>query len=234
MTEYFDGVAYGHRGRRAGNALRGLHPVARAAMWLIAAVTLAAPSHAHASEHTFRALLDGRPIGHYRITTTDDGAERVIEGHADFAVRFLGITAYSYTHHAVERWRAGCLAGLESSTNDDGKAMRVRATQDGNGLDVVTGNGRRAVQGCVMTFAYWNPDLRTQSRLLNPQTGELESVVITRPADGSIDVRGVATPATRIRITASSGRIDVWYSAAGEWLGLDSLVDGKHTLSYRL
>jgi len=44
---------------------------------------------------------------------------------------------------------------------------------------VVTGTrGQANLPACVMTFAYWNPDLLGQSRLLNVQTGEYMDVQV--------------------------------------------------------
>lgn len=40
--------------------------------------------------------------------------------------------------------------------------------------------------------------------------------------------------AMRWRIEGPAQPIDVWYSAEGEWLGLDSTVDGGRKLPYRL
>jgi hypothetical protein len=157
-----------------------------------------------------------------------------VTSHANFAVRILGFNAYQYRHTAVEQWQGDCLTALTAATDDDGKDTEVRATRAGETLNVVADQTVQPLNGCVMTFAYWNPAIRTQTRLLNPQTGRFEPVQITEAGSGLLDVRGVPTPATRIRITGLSAAIDVWYSPQGEWLGLDSLVNGRHKLSYRL
>ena len=204
-----------------------------AAAW-IACVALCGPAQAVAGEWTFRALLDGKPIGQHRFTVSEQGNERTVTSQADFAVRFLGFTAYQYTHTAVEQWRGDCLTALVARTNDDGRSVDVRAEQNGDRLDVIVGGAQENLTGCVMTFAYWNPAIRTQTRLLNPQTGRVETVQVSRVGGGSIDVRGLQTPAIQFRITGPSAAILVWYSPQGEWLGLDSIVGGKHKLSYRL
>jgi hypothetical protein len=202
---------------------------------LAAAITiLSLPSQAAATDWKFRALLDGKPIGEHRVRVDEKGDDRIVSIEATFAVRVLGFTAYRYHHIAREQWRAGCLAGLESSTDDDGKSLEVRARREGDRLEVSTLQSSESMSGCVMTFAYWNPAILAQARLLNPQTGRLESVRVADIGLSSIDVRGVATPGRQYRITGPIAHIDVWYSTKGEWLGLDSLIDGKHTLSYRL
>ena len=89
--------------------------------------------------------------------------------------------------------------------------------------------------GCLMSYAYWNPALLARTVLLNPQTGQADVVKIERLGTDRLDVHGQGTPAIDWRITSAEASIDVWLSAAGEWVGLDSLVaKGKHRLSYRL
>jgi len=85
-----------------------------------------------------------------------------------------------------------------------------------------------------MTFAYWNPALRQQTRLLNPQSGADERVRVRRIGDGTLNVRGEPVVAQHWRIEGPVAPLDVWYSAQGDWIGLDSTVAGGRTLSYRL
>ena len=189
-------------------------------------------------EWNFRALLDGKPIGQHRFSVTANagvpGDERKVLSEASFAVKFLGITAYRYRHTATEQWRDGCLTALASTTDDDGTASSVRTEADGDALTVKAGTAVQSLKGCVMSFAYWNPAIQTQTRLLNAQTGKAVAVQVSRIGSGSVEVRGLPVAATRFRITGPAQPIDVWYSAQGEWIGLDSLVAGGRKLSYRL
>ncbi len=182
-----------------------------------------AAASAQGGEWNFRVLLDGKPIGEHRFSVSVHGEEREVVSDANFAVTFLGFTAYRYRHKAVERWRGDCLTGLASNTDDDGKTSSVHATA-----------GTQPLEGCVMSFAYWNPAIRAQTQLLNAQTGKLETVRVERVASGSIEVRGKSCAATGFRIVGPGWPIEVWYSAEGEWIGLDSIVGDGHKLSYRL
>lgn len=181
------------------------------------------PAAPPTGEWNFRALLDGEPIGQHRFSVTGSGAERQVVSEANFAVKVLGITAYRYQHKATEQWHGECLTALNSTTDDDGKPESVRAAQNDATL-----------QGCVMSFAYWNPAIQTQTKLLNAQTGKLETVQVKRVGSGSVEVRGKPVEATEVRITGAANPIVVWYSARGEWLGLDSTVAGGRKLTYRL
>ena len=44
-------------------------------------------------------------------------------------MKFLGITAYRYHHHAEEQWARRLPAGLVVDTDDDGKAASVKLVE---------------------------------------------------------------------------------------------------------
>lgn len=111
--------------------------------------------------------------------------------------------------------------------------MRARAGDSGR-LDVTVNSASRSLSGCTMTFAYWNPALRLQTRLLNPQSGADESVRVRRLGDGALDVRGEPVAAQHWRIEGPAAPLDVWYSVQGDWIGLDAVVAGGRRFSYRL
>ena len=214
------------------------------AVLLPALVLCAATLPAHAADdaarpaprvYAFKAFLDGQPIGEHRFTVAGEGGARQVTSEADFAVKIIGITAYRYHHHAEERWAGECLSGLVASTDDDGKAASVRLVKSGDANEIATNAGTTSEPGCLMTFAYWNPAMRAQKRLLNPQTGRVDAVKVERAGSGSIPVGGQDVAATDWRITGGESPVDVWISEQGEWVGLDSMVgNGRHKLTYRL
>lgn len=205
--------------------------------WLCTVLLLATPWTVHASterEWIFSVLLNGKTIGEHRFTVVPTPEGRRVASDASFAVKVIGITAYRYRHRAEEQWRGDCLAALEATTDDDGKPSRVRVQSSADGLAVVTAGGAQPLPACTMSFAYWNPAIRTQTQLLNAQTGLLQLVQVTRMKTGVVDVHGRETTATRWRISGPASPVDVWYTADGEWVGLDSTVAGGRQLSYRL
>ncbi|MEJ1128430.1 DUF6134 family protein [Variovorax sp. CCNWLW225] len=205
------------------------------AMVCLACAPAASPAAAApAGDSTFSVFLDDKPIGEHRFSIGGTEEARSVVSEASFTVKLLGLTVYRYRHRAVEKWRGDCLSELTATTDDDGKASRVRTEAEGDGLAVVTDAGRQALKGCVMSFAYWNPAIQRQPRLLNAQTGRSENVQVSRAGGGTVEVRGRQVAATRWRIDGPAQPIDVWYSAQGEWVGLDSMVDGGRKLVYRL
>jgi len=196
---------------------------------------------ARPGQWVFEVSLDGSRIGYHRFTlSTADGspdARRLAE-EAEFKARFLGIPVYRYHHEVQERWEGSCLASLSASTDDDGRATQVQAERNGGFTRITTRRGQepqtQILPGCIMSYAYWNPALRAQANLLNPQTGRLDPVAITREGAAQIMAYGRPVAADDWRIRTPDGSIDVWYSATGDWLGLDAVVSGRRKLSYRL
>lgn len=202
----------------------------------IAALLSAAPLWSAAADTTydFQVLLDGKPIGEHRFVVGGPPETRTVVSDARFTVKVLGLTVYRYAHRAEEQWRGSCLRSLVATTDDDGTASRVNAEAAGDVLKVVTAEGAALIDGCAMSFAYWSPAIRQQSRLLNAQTGRHEAVQISRVASGTVDARGQPVAAVRWRIDGPAQPVDVWYTAQGDWVGLDSIVGGGRKLSYRL
>jgi len=171
-------------------------------------------------EWNFTATLDGKPIGTHRFAVGGSAAARSVDSRADFVVRMLGVPVYRYRHHAGERWAGDCLRELRADTDDDGTRQQV---------------ARRFEDDCVMTFAYWNPRLPKQQRLVDPQTGKLEPVRFEPLPDTNIEVRGQPVRARGWRLQAAQQRIRIWYAAdSGRWIGLDAETKGDRQLSYRL
>lgn len=168
----------------------------------------------------FAVTLDGKPIGTHRFVVSGDVAQRTVDSSAQFDVKLLGITVYRYRHQARERWQGDCMRELQSSTDDDGKASTV---------------GQRFDSECLMGFAYWNPRMTAQQRLVDPQTGRIENVRLERLGDAQIDMQGRPVAATGWRLLAAKQNITLWYAQpSGRWIALDAATAGGRTVSYRL
>ena len=203
-----------------------------------AALALTWPVHVLAQEPSWRftVSLDDEPIGTHDFTLTPaaDGM-RGLRSEADFRVRILGVPVYRYRHLAQEQWRGGCLRALDAQTDDGGERSRVQLrTDDRGGLQLQSPQGVERLSGCIMSFAYWNPALRTQTALLNAQTGAMEQVRWERLESAPVSVQGQPVAAVRWRLSGTERPLDVWWTEDGRWLGLDATVRGGRRLSYRL
>ncbi|SFN41677.1 DUF6134 family protein [Variovorax sp. OV329] len=202
---------------------------------LLAAVLCLQALAAHAEEWSFTVRLDGEAIGTHRFVLQPAGnGLRSLRSEATFRVRLLGVPVYRYRHLAEERWRGDCLQRLDADTDDDGERSQVQAREAEGGLQLKSPQGESVATGCLMSFAYWNPSLRRQARLLNVQTGRIEQVQWQRLDDASVAVRGQTTQATRWRLSGTDRPLDVWWTEDGRWVGLDATVRGGRQLSYRL
>lgn len=203
---------------------------------LLALLLLAcAASVAQARERAwnFRVLLDGQEIGSHRFMLREAGETSEIRSEASFDVRFLFISAYKYQHKALERWEGDCIRSLASQTQTNGESQTVNTQWRDNRLLVERSGAREEHEGCVMSFAYWNPQILRASRLLNSQTGEWLPVSISRIGEETIAVRGQRLVAQRHRISGPKLQIDLWY-AGGDWVALEALAQGGRRMRYEL
>ncbi|NEX59565.1 DUF6134 family protein [Noviherbaspirillum galbum] len=201
----------------------------------MSALLLVLSAGAAAEQRTWRfdVQLDGKPIGQHRFILNDGPGSREIRSDAEFDVKFLLVFKYRYVHHAHETWQGDCLKSLRARTDENGTLSSVDAEAKAGSLVVKTDEGSQAYAGCVMTFAYWNPAILKQQKLLNPQTGRYEDVKVSLLQEDELTLGGRKVVARRYRITGPAAPIELWYSPEGDWLQLASTVKGGMQLVYR-
>jgi len=205
----------------------------RAMTTLLLLLAAPIPALAAVGDWDFRVLLDGREIGRHSYTLESEGQSQSLRSEARFDVRLLFISAFRYDHKALERWNSGCLQSLDSRTETNGKQVAVKASARDGRLVVERPSGRDEHEGCVMSFAYWDPRILEAERLLNSQTGELVAVQIFPKGTEAVAVRGKTVAAVRHRIQGRGLEIDLWY-ADGNWVALEALTEGGRRLRYEL
>ncbi len=184
--------------------------------------------------YDFKVLLDDEEIGTQRFMVSAEGDRTRVQVDASFDVKFWLFTAYSYRHSNVEVWEGQCLHEMRAQTNDNGDEFFVRGRYQDGRLRLETHEGRRTVEGCVKTYAYWNPDWFRDSRLLNSQTGELQRVEISTVGKETITVRGTPVRTEHQRIKSEKFTIDLWYTENREWVALQSKTSDGGKLFYQL
>lgn len=200
---------------------------------LYAAPTPVGAGVASHREWHFEVLLDDKPIGFHRFQLSTAGETRELHSEASFRVKILGLTVYGYKHHSREWWQDDCLQRIDASTDDNGDDFFVRGHGDSDSITLESKTGRATLPGCVMTFAYWNPVMLQQQRLLNVQTGEYINIDVERLGEQTLDVQGRTVPALHYRVRAGERDIQLWYSTDSDWLGLSSTTRGGRQLHYR-
>lgn len=188
-----------------------------------------------ADQWRFKVSLDGNEIGYHNFTITRNGNQETVTIEANFIVKILLITAYTYNHKNTEVWQDGCLQSIASNTDDDGNTFWVNGIRKGAAFEVKTKSGNNLLDGCVMTFAYWNPAMLKQARLLNSQNGVYPQVTIQSKGQETITVRDQNVQADAYTISGNGfDTIELWYSPSGEWLRLASTTAKGYRITYDL
>jgi hypothetical protein len=181
----------------------------------------------------FDVYLDEKPVGVHRVVIDSSGGEKHVQVDAQFDIKFLAFTAYKYRHRADEVWRNGCIAELETRTNDNGKMLTVDAQPGPQGLVVKTMEKSTSLDGCVRTFAYWDPGLLRSQRLLNTQTGQYEQASLEKVDNSPLTFNGQEYGTRRYRLSVDGkADIELWYAPDHSWQALQTTVSGDKVLRY--
>lgn len=205
-----------------------------AAAGLLGILLIAGMARAAPAEWRFVVMLGDREIGEHRFRVDQQPEGAQVRSEASFAVRLIGITAFSYNHEATERWRGDCLDRIDSKTDHNGRAYAVTGIREEERFRVRTLKSTTDFPACVMSFAYWNPNIVRQRRLLNPQNGEYEDIVVEEKGTENVTTLHGTQSARRYTLVGRKARIDVWYTADGRWVGLESTTDIGRRLRYIL
>ncbi len=188
-----------------------------------------------ARELSFDVFLDDRAIGYQRFELTPTGDGTRIETQAEFEVKLLLVTAFAYDHRNTELWRGDCLQAIDSRTDSNGKTYSVSGRARGTGFVVATMEGERTLGDCVASFAYWDKELLLQrQRLLNSQTGQYVPVRIEPLGPDRVRIGQRDVAVERYALRGEGLDITLAYAVGrGDWVALDSRLDGGRTLRYR-
>ncbi len=206
-----------------------------------AVITFGSAGSQQQTTYNFRVLLDNKPIGFHQFDLSQNDSVQKVASEASFDVKLLFITAFKYRHSSYETWNNNCLTAIEATTNSNGKRQEVKGDRVESVLQIGRSLGEKNLDGCVQTFAYWNPNILDADRLLNSQTGEYVDVEVTRVGSDQLMLGSASVEAVKYKIESDpqyEGKpvdITLWYDA-GEttWLALESQAKGDRTLRYEL
>ena len=177
-------------------------------------------ANALAEEWNFDAIMKDKVIGKHTFSVNN---EKIIS-KADFHIEFLFMDIY-YQHKSEELWSGNCLNSISSQTNDDGDEFVVNGIRESNNFYVITNNVKAPLPACIMTFAYWNPKILEQDKLMNSQNGEYLDVKTTLLKQEKITIKGKNISANRYEMIASKNgveklKIQLWYDQNMQWVAL--------------
>lgn len=181
----------------------------------------------------FAVHLEDKPIGEHTFTLQRDADGLRMETRADFAVKFLFFTAYTYQHEATEFWDQRGLARITAFTDANGDISEVEGQRSPEGFQLIRPESSAPLPAGALSFAYWNPAILEAQRLLNSQTGEYQAVSITAAGDASVRFNDTDIPALRYDIALEKGSISLWYAKSDKrWLKLESVTETGRLLRY--
>ncbi len=196
-------------------------------------VTANVPKPTIEQEWNFKVFLDDRPIGFHDYRVTGQGDARRVETEASFDVKILFFNAYSYRHNNVETWDADCLTNIDAATDANGDRLSVEGESRDESFIVRTADSETKLPACVMSFAYWNPEMLRETQLLNSQTGEFEAVEVRSRGADTVRYGGDTVAAQRYDLLVNDQAISLWYADDdGRWLALESPARGGRTIRY--
>ncbi|MEM9688018.1 MAG: DUF6134 family protein [Pseudomonadota bacterium] len=181
----------------------------------------------------FDVFLDKKPIGYHNFELSRSGDRTVLSTEAKFDIKFLFVTAFSYFHQNKEVWSGDCLVEIEAQTDSNGKLSTLAGQQSDGGFTLASDDQSMTLDGCVQSFAYWNPSILEADKLLNAQTGEYEPVDSRFDGEETLTIGGQSIDTNRYRLTSQRGDILLWYAAdGGQWLALDAPARGERRIRY--
>lgn len=197
--------------------------------------TLLMPGLLHAEEWSFSVWLDKQQIGTHQFSLQDNR----LSSRASFNVKVLFINAYRYQHQADETWQGECLQNLQAHTEENKEITDVSGRLS-NGQFLISKNKIvQTLPACVMTFAYWNPKILQQTKLLNPQNAEYLEVSVADEGPQRMKVKGADIQTHQYRLIGryqgkSKLNITLWYDEQQHWVGLKSITPEGYTITYNL
>ena len=168
---------------------------------------------------TFAVFRNGSRIGEHAMTFSGDEMNRVASAEAAFTVKLGPVPVYRYKHRAIERYRNGRFASIETSTDDNGKKLKVTAEAGASGVMIEGPAGKVRAPADAAPLSHWNPAVFGRP-LFNQQEGKLLKVTATQVKPGHWQVRGEA-------------EIDDFYDAQGNWLALKGKLEDGSRMEYR-
>lgn len=212
----------------------------------------AAEEFPYGSSLSFTAVRNGQTIGHHSLTFQKNGAQLKASTAIDLAVKFMGVTAYRYTHRAEEVWSGDTFQGLSAQTDDNGKKYAIRIQRDGAALAVERNarpdalspatfdrglqrddTVRTTLPPQLLPSTHWNVRQVRQSALVNSQTGTEARVQVSVLGRETIRTANSSIDATRYRYTGDLV-MDQWFDDAGRWVKTSFTASDGSTVEYVL
>jgi Family of unknown function (DUF6134) len=178
----------------------------------------------------YAILIDGRDSGRHSIQVKTAGDHCIATMRSTADVRVLAIPVFRYDHFSQEVWNGPALAGFDSRTDDNGRALQVAGHSTSSGF-LVNVRGKIAIlPPDVAPATYWNRAILERVNVLDPEDGRL-----FRHQVGRERTTGLAWARTgnvaEVNVTSFTSGV-VWYDGGGRFLGGRFQKD-SHDIEFR-
>lgn len=180
----------------------------------------------------FAVFRNGTKIGEHQLSFVDQADGVSVSCDVSMVVKLGPVPVYRYRHRAVERWRAGRFASLETSTNGGGKLQHVSARRTGGGVTIETERGQITAPADIAPLTHWNA-AALAGALFNPQEGKILRITARRAGSEAVKLAdGRSVQSTRWSLRGET-QIDDWYDEAGTWVALRGKLPDGSMMEYR-
>jgi len=167
----------------------------------------------------FRASHRGATVGEHSVTFRADGERLSVVTRIDITVKVLFFTAFRLKHEAEEIWDAGRLISVQSTTNDDGVALKVSGYAAEEGFRILGEDGPFLASAHLLTSnTLWNSKLINESKLIDVQHGSEVGMVAKLIGDEFVDTPQGRIRASRHHIITPHYAGSIFYDEAGLWV----------------
>ena len=177
------------------------------------------PLKLYGSNMGFAVWRNGSRIGEHTVNFQWQDGALVVRSLFDIAVKFVGITVYTYRYTSEEIWRDGKLDALASTIDDNGTKSTVNAKEDGGKLVVTGPDAHEDIAGFILPSTHWNPMVISADRVLNTLSGKVNDIRLVPLGVESVPVGDKTLQATHYRYTGDI-TAESWYDAKGQWVKL--------------
>jgi hypothetical protein len=181
-----------------------------------------------AANRRFSVRYKGIRIGTHTVSFSSATAETRVNTEINLEVKIAFLTAYSFSHHSEETWRAGRLMSLNSETVEHGESIRVEGAATPQGFRVVSKSGPYIAAAATLTSnSVWTPAMLEQTTVVDAQHGGVIGVSARKVADELIVIARGPVTATRYSFITPYYAGSVWYDKENLWVHGEFERDGS-------
>lgn len=179
----------------------------------------------------FDVYRKGKNVGSHRVRFTKTGRDLNVDILFRLELKVLFAKVYQFTYRSKARWRQGQVGRLAVDVDDNGEISTLRATRQGDRLQIVGPEKTQTVASPLFPTNHWNPGVLSQTRVLNTITGNVNKIRIRPGRREMVQTERGKISATRYVYT---GELDteVWYDDSGRWVKMRFKAKDGSTIEY--